>query len=192
MDDKGLFYQLEPNVILATGPAKGKKKNKVRITVGLFSNATGTDKQKPLLIARAAKLRCFGKDFNPNFYITHRHNTTVGVTSMVFAVWLTDFECSMTRQKWKVLLLDNAASHKFPEGLRNNLVDFLTPNLTAHLQPNDDGIIPNFKLYYREGLTKHFLQAIENDKTMAINLLEELHLIRDACNYVKRETIQNC
>ncbi|CAK8690363.1 unnamed protein product [Clavelina lepadiformis] len=41
-------------------------------------------------------------------------------------------------------------------------------------------------------LTKHFLQSIENDQPMAINLREALHLIREACNYVKMQTIQNC
>ena len=63
MDETGFFYRLEPDATLAIGPVKGKKKNKERITVGLCSNATGADKLKPLLIARAKRPRCFGKGF---------------------------------------------------------------------------------------------------------------------------------
>ena len=47
MDETGL-NRLEPDATLATGPVKGKKKNKERITVALCANATGMDKQKPL------------------------------------------------------------------------------------------------------------------------------------------------
>ena len=133
------------------------------------------------------------KDFDPNVYVTYRHNSKAWMTSVVFTDWLKDFDRSMIQQKRKVLLLlDNAASHKVPEDLENVQVHFLPPNTTAHLQPNDAGIIRNFKLYYRKGLTKHFLQSIENDQPMAINLREALHLIREAWNYVKMETIQNC
>ena len=64
--------------------------------------------------------------------------------------------------------------------------------MTSHLQPNDAGIIRNFKLYYRKGLTKHFLRAIEDDKPMSINLREALRLIKDAWNDVKSQTINKC
>ena len=66
MDETGLFYHLEPDVTLATGPVKGKKKNKEQITVTLCANTTRMDKQKPLLIARTARPRCFEKEFDPN------------------------------------------------------------------------------------------------------------------------------
>ena len=171
MDETGLFYRLEPNATLATGPVKGKKKNKERITVALCANATGMDKQKPLLIARTARPRCFGKDFDPNVYAIYRYNKKAWMTSDLFTEWLENFERTMRSKKRKVLLLlDNATSHKVPEDLQNVPVHFLPPNMTSHLQPNDAGVIRNFKLYYRKGLTIHFLRAIEDDKPMSINL----------------------
>ena len=107
---------------------------------------------------------CFGKDFNPIVYVTYKHNTKARLTCAVFKDWLKEFDRSMIQQKHKVLLLlSNAASHKVPEGLKNVLVHFLKPNSTAHFQPNDAGIIGNFKFYYGKGLTKHFLHAIENE-----------------------------
>ena len=157
MDETGLFYRLEPDATLATGPVKGKKKNKERITVALCANATRMDKQKPLLIARTARPRCFGKDFDPNVYAIYRYNKKAWITSDLFTEWLENFERIMRSKKRKVLLLlDNATSHKIPEDLQNVRVHFLPPIMTSHLQPNDAGIIRNFKLYYRKGLKKHF------------------------------------
>ena len=189
MDETGLFYRLEHDAILATGPVKRKKK-KEQITVALCANATGMDKQKPLLIARTARPRCFGKDFDPNVYAIYRYNKKAWMTRDLFTEWLENFERTMRSKKRKILLLlDNATSHEVPEDLQNVRVHFLPPNMTSHLQPNDAEIIRNFKLYYRKGLTKHFLRAIEDDKPMSINLREALRLIKDAWNDVKSQTI---
>ena len=78
---------LELDATLATGPVKGKKKNKERITVALCANATGMDKQKPLLIARTARPHCFGKDFDPNVYAIYRYNKKAWMTSDLFTEW---------------------------------------------------------------------------------------------------------
>ena len=99
----------------------------------------------------------------------------------------------MRLKKHKVfLLLDNATSYKVPEDIRNVRVHFLPSNTTAQLQPNDPGIVRNFKQYYRKGLAKQFLHTMEDDKSMAINLREALHLIKDAWNGVKAQTINKC
>ena len=87
-----------------------------------------------------------------------------------------------------LLLLDNATSHKAPENLQNVRVHFLPPNMTSHFLQNDARIICNFKLYYRKGLTKHFLRAIEDDKPMSLNLQEAVHLIKGAWNDEKSQT----
>ena len=193
MDETGLFYRLEPDATLATGPVEGKKKNKERITVALCANATGMDKQKPLLIARTARPRYFGKDFDPIVYAIYCYNKKAWMTSDLFTEWLENFKRTMRSKKRKVLLLlDNATSHKIPEDLKNVRVHFLPPNMTSHLRPNDAGIIRNFKLYYRKGLTKHFLRAIEDDKPLSINLREALRLIKDAWNDVKSQATNKC
>uniref|UniRef100_UPI00358F3611 tigger transposable element-derived protein 6-like n=1 Tax=Myxine glutinosa TaxID=7769 RepID=UPI00358F3611 len=192
MDETGLFFRLQPDATLIRAPVKGKK-SKERIMVVLCSNADGTDKLKPLVIGRAARPRCFGKDFNPNVYVTYRHNKKACMTGDIFTGWLQDLERSMRWKKRKVLLiLNNAASHKIPEDLKFVKVHFLPANTTTHLQPNDAGIIRNFKLQYRKGLTKLFLNAIEDGQPMAVNLREALHLVKDGWMNVKEETIRNC
>ena len=95
MDETGLFYRLEPDATLATGPVKGKKKNKEQITVALCANATGMDKQKPLLIARTARPRCFGKDFDPIVYAIYCYNEKAWMTSDLFTEWLENFKRTM-------------------------------------------------------------------------------------------------
>ena len=41
-------------------------------------------------------------------------------------------------------------------------VQFLPPNTTSVLQPCDQGIITNFKLYYRHLLINRYIQDIED------------------------------
>ena len=63
-DETGLFYRLEPNKTLASGPVKGTKKCKDRISVGLCANADGSEKLVPVLIHKAKNPRCFSNGFN--------------------------------------------------------------------------------------------------------------------------------
>ncbi|CAF0905919.1 unnamed protein product [Brachionus calyciflorus] len=49
-DETALFYKMQPNKTLASGPTNGLKSSKERITGGLCSNSTGTDKLKPDVI----------------------------------------------------------------------------------------------------------------------------------------------
>ena len=115
------------------------------------------------------------------------------MTSTVFEEWIRKFDSSMRLKGRQVLLLlDNATSHKVPDGLKNTKVKFFKPKLTAHLQPMDAGIIRNFKLYYRKGLVRHFIEAAEADKPLDINLKEALSLTKQAWSLVKPETVSNC
>ncbi|KDQ06624.1 hypothetical protein BOTBODRAFT_78570, partial [Botryobasidium botryosum FD-172 SS1] len=51
-DETAVFYRLAPNSTLATGPVKGTKRDKARMTVLLTANATGTVKEHPLVIGK--------------------------------------------------------------------------------------------------------------------------------------------
>ena len=55
----------------------------------------------------------------------------------------------MKRQNRNILLLvDNAPTHALYEttNLTNIVIKYLLPNITAHLQPCDQGIINSFKV----------------------------------------------
>jgi hypothetical protein len=49
-DETGLFWKMEPNRGLSTGPILGTKQNKDRVTILLTCNCIGTEKLKPLFI----------------------------------------------------------------------------------------------------------------------------------------------
>ena len=63
MDETGLYYRMPPDKGLSTKTLSGVKADKTRITLGFTSNADGSDKRRPLFIAKARKPRCFrGKE----------------------------------------------------------------------------------------------------------------------------------
>ncbi|KIK16647.1 hypothetical protein PISMIDRAFT_83907, partial [Pisolithus microcarpus 441] len=73
-------------------------------------------------------------------------------------------------------------------------LEFLEPNLTSHVQPNDAGIIRTTKALYRKAFC---LRAVELDEAGAheiykIDLLEAMRMIMAAWNAVASSTIMNC
>lgn len=194
MDETGLFYRLQPNKTLATKPVKGTKKNKERITIGLCSNADGSEKLKPIVIAKAARPRCFPKNFNVQSLVHYWHNKKAWMTSAIFTEWLKKLDKSMGDQgRQIVLLLDNAPCHIHNIVLKNVSILYLPPNTTAHLQPMDAGIIRNFKLKYRKSLLSHYVGQIDAvGKFQPISMKEALYLVKDSWDVVSQDTIRNC
>lgn len=60
-DETGLFYKLTPEKTLQFKNEKcvGGKLSKVRLTVLVCANMTGTEKRKLLVIGKSTKPRCF-------------------------------------------------------------------------------------------------------------------------------------
>ncbi|UYV60678.1 hypothetical protein LAZ67_1001867 [Cordylochernes scorpioides] len=152
-DETGLFFQLIPDRTLAhkDESCRGVKRMKQRITVLLCCNSTGTDKRRLLIIGKSAKPRCF-RNFSPHFYCTYTSNSKAWMTSNIFQEWLLQFNKQLVSEGRRILLLlDNATSHCVPnDGLSNIKIHFLPPNMTASLQPLDNGIIKSFKAQYRK------------------------------------------
>ncbi|RHY23066.1 hypothetical protein DYB32_009312 [Aphanomyces invadans] len=66
----------------------------------------------------------------------------------LFTSYVCTLDEQMSTENRKILMLvDNASSHKVDETvtLLNVRVEMLPKNTTAHLQPQDDGIIAAFK-----------------------------------------------
>uniref|UniRef100_H3AS01 HTH CENPB-type domain-containing protein n=1 Tax=Latimeria chalumnae TaxID=7897 RepID=H3AS01_LATCH len=95
--------------------------------------------------------------------------------------------------KKAVLLLDNAPAHPNENVLRSNdgkiFVKYLLPNVTALIQPMDQGVIATMKRHYRAGI----LQKHEgNDlKTFwkKLTVLDAIYEVSRAWNMVKPVTI---
>jgi hypothetical protein len=194
MDETGLFFRLEPNKTLATGPVSGTKKCKQRISVALCANADGSDKLKPLVIGKAARPRCFPKTFNVQTVVDYHYNQKAWMTAIIFQQFLEGFDRLMrNKNRHVVLLLDNAPSHKVSIELTNVKVLMLPPNTTSHIQPMDAGIINNFKVHYKRSLVKHYVREIDEKGSFErVDLKQAIYFVKDSWNNVRADTIANC
>ena len=104
LDETGLFYRLGPNSTLGSGSIYGLKQSKERISIALCCNASGTDKQKPLVIGKFARPRCFVKTFDLKIYVDYTFNKKAWMTSSVFQDWLKQFDKSMRLQGQHAIL----------------------------------------------------------------------------------------
>nr|XP_032528548.1 tigger transposable element-derived protein 6-like [Danaus plexippus plexippus] len=69
---------------------------------------------------------------------------------------------------------------------------YLPPNKTSKLQPMDQGIINNFKIYYRKEVLRHVIQSIEDNQCPQIDVLQAMRFARKAWFSVTKTTIANC
>jgi hypothetical protein len=81
-------------------------------------------------------------------------------------------------------LQDNFLGHIVPETLTNIEVINFMPNLTSHIQPNDQGIIHCFKSHYRAKFIHRSIDLYELEVTPSqvydIDQLEAMKLADDA------------
>ncbi|KIK77896.1 hypothetical protein PAXRUDRAFT_165457 [Paxillus rubicundulus Ve08.2h10] len=99
-----------------------------------------------------------------------------------------------------LLLQDNFSGHIIPDTLTNIHVQNFEPNLTVHVQPNDQGIIHCFKahyhtkyiLYYTNCTVDCYKAGFTPSHIYNIDQLEAMQLAQDAWNEVDTTTIQNC
>jgi hypothetical protein len=164
LDETALFYKLLPNRTLADGPVSGKKVSKERITIAFIASANG-EKIRPIVIGKHAKPRCFGK-WNPNSVVDYYFNSTAWMTMDIWEKWLLDFNRSRAQLGREALLIvDNAGGHNMTPEIKKKLthvtVEYLEPNTTSVIQPCDQGIIRNAKVYYRKGLVKHCVKSVD-------------------------------
>lgn len=119
------------------------------------------------------------------------------MTSQLYQEWLRNWDQELGAKQRQVLLFqDNFSGHIVPEGLQNICVVNFSPNLTAHVQPLDQGIIQCFKAHYRAKYIQHAIDRYDRGVTpseiYAINQLKAMRLANAAWNEVDATTIQHC
>ncbi|XP_023318329.1 tigger transposable element-derived protein 6-like [Trichogramma pretiosum] len=163
-DETALFFKCLPDKTLAfkKETCHGGKNNKQRITLLLAVNSTGTDKLTPFVIGRSAKPRCL-KGIK-NLPVEYHANQKAWMNSMLISQWLINLNKKMKLAKRNILLfIDNCSAHKIIPELSNIKIQFLPANTTFILQPLDQGIIKNFKSFYRKEIINQILLDIESD-----------------------------
>ena len=148
-DETGLFWKMDPSRGLSTGPISGVKQSKDRVTILLTCNATGTDKLVPLFIHKHQNPRAL-KGINKNSLpVNYYWNSKAWMQMSIWNDYLKKLNNKMSIANRKILLLvDNAPTHNLIENLQltNMKIHYFPPNVTAHLQPCDAGIIHSFKV----------------------------------------------
>lgn len=192
-DETGLFYELLPSQTYKFKGEKciGGKQSKKRITILLCANMNGSEKRKLLVIGKAMKPRCF-KNVS-RLPVKYKSNRKSWMTSIIFEEEMTDWDRELQRSNRKILLLvDNCPAHPKLENLKNIRLVFLPPNVTAILQPMDQGVIRTFKAHYRKLLLLDIVQALDNEKEPSTTLLDGIQLASKAWKRVSAACIRNC
>ncbi|EUC57745.1 tigger transposable element-derived protein, partial [Rhizoctonia solani AG-3 Rhs1AP] len=112
-DETAHFFRQPPKHALGFEQMSGLKDDKTRMSLGLCSNADGSDKRAPLFIGYHQKPRAFKGYTAAALGYEYSFNDTAWMRTDVFEKWALSFDADMRRQNRQVLLLcDNASSHK--------------------------------------------------------------------------------
>ena len=80
------------------------------------------------------------------FVQCYESNKKAWMTLPLFNIFLEKLNSRMVSENRKIiLLLDNATSHVSLKKFENIVIYRIPPNMTAHIQPMDNGIIHSFK-----------------------------------------------
>jgi len=119
------------------------------------------------------------------------------MTAQLYQDWIQQWDRELGEKKQKILLLqDNFSGHIVPANLQNIRVENFEPNLTAHVQPKDQGIIWCFKAHYHarfiQRATDHYDGGITPAQIYNINQLQAMQIADAAWCDVDTTTIHNC
>ncbi|XP_040355873.1 tigger transposable element-derived protein 4 [Ixodes scapularis] len=125
--------------------------------------------------------------------VTYYANRKAWMTQTIFETWLREQDARFTREGRKVVfIVDNCPAHGEVDGLKSIILEFMPPNATAVIQPMDQGVIQNLKVYYRRQLLHRMLLCADSGKDYSVNLLSALHMLTYAWEQVKVSTVQRC
>lgn len=177
--------QLLPNKTLtfAGDNCMAGKHSKLRVTVLVGANKTGTDKLRLLVIGKSKAPCCF-KNIKM-LTVTYMANSKAWMTQALFEQWLQEMDHHFQRQKRKVLFaVDNCPGHGHVTGLSAIRLEFLPANTTAKLQPMDQGVISRLKRHYWRSRLQRMLICMETSEEYTVNLLSAVHLLTSAWKQV--------
>ena len=93
------------------------------------------------------------------------------MTGTIFSEWLQRIDKKFKHERRSILLfLDNFSGHSIPSNLTNIKIKFYPPNCTSILQPMDQGIIANFKHFYRRSIAFSVVEMLDSDITDPLNI----------------------
>ena len=190
-------HRLVPDRGLSDRKQSGVKGKKMRLTYAFTSNADGSEKLPPFIIGKAARPQAFNKKTGEQLGFYYRHNAKAWMTAHLYEDWIRRWDQELHEKGRNILpLQDNFSGHIVPDDLQNIKVENFEPNLTAHVQPKDQGIIRCFKAHYQARFIQRAVDRYDEDIPPAeiydINQLQAMRLADLAWRDVDTTTIRNC
>ena len=200
-DETGLYWRALPDGTTAKSSEQvsGCKVPKERVTLLIVANMDGSEQLDPLVIGKAKQPVCFK---NAHIPLKYTSNKNAWMTAEIWREWLFQLNASMKLKKRHIILfVDNCSAHKNDQVLSNVKLEFLPPNTTSLIQPCDQGIIRNFKYFYRSIMMKKIISIIDShahitstadELSKHFTLLDGLRFAKQAWRSVTATTIKNC
>lgn len=195
VDETGLFFKCTPDKTLAFKgeSCSGGKHSKERITLLLGANMDGSEKLPLLMIGKSANPRCF-KNVKTK-PVEYESNNKAWMTGEIFERWLFKINKKFRNQNRRIVLfIDNCTAHNTIRVMENVKVVFFPPNMTSVVQPMDQGVIKNFKHFYRRLVVQNILSGayLDEHEKIKINILQAARMCNSAWDQVTQKTIANC
>lgn len=207
-DETGVNWRALPRKSLASRreqSAPGFKVSKERITAMVCANASGEHKIKLLVIGKSKNPRSF-KNVH-TLPVSYTSQNSAWMSSVIFLEWYkNEFIPSVTKYREEknkdgkvLLIIDNAPTHPPLEVLNaingNFEVQFLPPNVTATIQPMDQGVIGKMKKIYRKQLLRHLLLAEKDEESVVqfikkMNIKDSIYMLADAWDTLTKSNLQ--
>ncbi|XP_071053235.1 jerky protein homolog-like [Onthophagus taurus] len=170
-DETGLFWKSLPSKTLAMQNEKnapGHKSSKERITLMPCANASGSHKLPLLCIGKSKNPRSFKGTEMKHFPVCYKYQTKAWMNQDIFKAWFFEEFVPSVKKHLKskhlperaMLLLDNAPEERTLQTADGQIfVQYLPPNVTALLQPMDQGVIDACKRRFRKIMLRLLLEA---------------------------------
>ncbi|KAL3859266.1 hypothetical protein ACJMK2_009493 [Sinanodonta woodiana] len=196
-DETGLYWRALPHGTLSFIGAETPecKTAEDRLTILLACNMDGSEKLDALVIGNSKSPKCF-KNLK-KLPAQYEASQNAWMTTEIWQSWLKCVDNQMCLQKRSIIILcDNCAAHGGGIKLSNVKIVFLPPNTTSLIQPMNQGIIANFKKFYRSLVIRKLFTDIDGssleERASNMTVLDALHMIRNAWSNVTQSTIANC
>jgi hypothetical protein len=199
MDETGLLWRMLPSRGLLSQSQPGLKKDKTRVSLALCVNATGTDRLPVWIIGQAKTPRALRDVSISSMGGRWRWNKKAWMNTTIMCEWLQEFYTHIGSVREVLLTMDNFSAHysaiEISSPPPNIRICWLPANSTSRFQPLDQGIIQNFKAYYKRQWLQFALESYESDinPQSRINIRLAIRwILRSWNNEVTNTTIYNC
>lgn len=209
-DESGLYYKLLPSKTMAAHFEKsvaGRKTQKERITINACSNVTGTIKLPLQVIGKAKNPRCFKNVDVSALPVIYNNQTNAWMDCALFSNWFHNHFVPFVQEALKeknltpkaILLLDNCSAHPDEDELISAdgqvIATFLPPNVTALIQPMDQGVLSSIKRRYRRKILEELVLQDTDGKSVkdflkSIHILRVIHLIATCWDEITATTLR--